>query len=104
MTIEWQYLFTLPLSGQDVRLWEEEYRDDMLEWVGPIPLGDGHFAYDIWINPKTGEDVERCPWLRKLPNKNQYICRIHDVKPKHCRECPRSRKYAEKTGCKGFEK
>jgi Fe-S-cluster containining protein len=40
--------------------------------------------------------------LRKLPNKNKYICRIQDVKPKHCRDYPTSRKHAEDTGFKGF--
>lgn len=95
--------FATSATEEDIRLWKEKEREDILQWVDPIPVGDGYFVYDIWISPKTGEDVERCPWLRKLPNKNKYICHIHDVKPKHCREYPRSKKHAEKTGCKGFE-
>ena len=51
----------------------------------------------------TGEDVKRCPWLRKLPNQEKFICRIHDVKPEHCRAYPKSMKHALKTGCRGFE-
>jgi len=89
-------------TDEDVRLWNEKGREDILEWVDPIPLGD-QFVYDIWISPKTGDDVPRCPWLRKLPNQDRYICRIHDVKPVHSREYPRSRKHAEETGCRGFE-
>ena len=88
---------------EDVQLWRKEERKDILDWIDPISLGNGIFIYDIWISPRTGEDVNRCPWLRKLPNKNKYICRIHDVKPKRCRDYPKSRKHAEKTGCKGFE-
>ena len=91
-------------TEEDIRLWEEKGREDILEWVDPIPIGCDHFVYDIWISPITRDDVPRCPWLRKLPKRNKYICRIHDVKPVHCREYPRSRKHAEKTGCKGFEK
>jgi len=89
-------------TDEDIQLWEEKGRDDILEWVSVIQLGDLS-VYDIWISPRTGDDVTRCPWLRKLPNKNKYICRIHDVKPAHCREYPKSRKHAEETGCKGFE-
>ncbi|MCK4488067.1 MAG: hypothetical protein KAU38_15080, partial [Desulfobacterales bacterium] len=91
-------------SIEDVQLWEEKGREDILEWVDPILLGDGQFVYDIWISPRTGDDVNRCPWLRKLPKRNKYICRIHDVKPEHCRKYPQSKKHAEETGCKGFEK
>ncbi len=90
-------------TDQDIRLWNEEKRDDIFEWVDPIPVGGGQFVYDIWISPVTGDDVSRCPWLRKLPKKNKYICRIHDVKPVHCREYPRSKKHATETGCRGFE-
>ena len=90
-------------TDQDIRFWNEEKRDDILEWVDPISVGGGQFVYDIWISPVTGDDVSRCPWLRKLPKKNKYICRIHDVKPLHCRKYPRSRKHAAETGCKGFE-
>jgi Fe-S-cluster containining protein len=52
---------------------------------------------------ESGDDVKRCPLLRKLPNQEKYICRIHDLKPEHCRAYPRSRKHAQKTGCKGFD-
>jgi len=87
---------------EDIELWEKEWRDDILAWVVNVSTEDFPI-WDVWIRPTTGEDVVRCPWLRKLPNKNKYICRIHDVKPKHCREYPKSRKHAEETGCKGFE-
>ena len=91
-------------TEQDILLWEMEGRTDILEWVDPIDCGNGHYVYDIWISPRTGEYVKRCPWLRKLPKKSKYICRIHDVKPKHCRDFPKSKKQAKKAACMGFEK
>ena len=91
-------------TDQDIHLWNEKGRDDILDWVDPIQIGGGQYVYDIWISPTTGEDVQRCPWLRKLPNRDKYICRIHEVKPQHCREYPRSRKHADETGCRGFKK
>jgi hypothetical protein len=88
----------------DVRRWELEGRSDILSWVDPIPVGEDQYVYDIWISPETGDDVARCPWMRKLPEKEKYISRIHDTKPQHCRDYPRSRRHAEKTGCRGFER
>ena len=85
--------FCTTAHEEDLIRWEEEYRFDILEYI---------HCGDLWISPRTGHDVTRCPWLRKLPNKEIYICRIHDTKPKHCREYPRSKKHALRTGCKGF--
>jgi Fe-S-cluster containining protein len=89
-------------SAEDVERWAREGRDDILEWVVPIAVGDVVFAYDIWLDPETGEDVSRCPWLQKLPNKNEYICLIQDTKPELCSTFPESRAHADKTGCPGF--
>ena len=79
---------------EDVERWESEGRDDILSY---IEVGD------LWIDPETGDDVLRCPWLIKRPNKNKYICRIHETKPKHCRDFPTSKKHALRSGCKGFD-
>ena len=43
---------------------------------------------DLWISPVTGEETARCPWLRKLPGRQLYKCRIHDVRPDICRDYP----------------
>lgn len=83
---------------KDVVLWEDEGRDDILDWVDEIAPG----VYDIWVNPHTGDDVSRCPWLRKLPKQDKYICRIQSVKPEICRNYPLSREHAEETGCRGI--
>jgi Fe-S-cluster containining protein len=94
-------------SDEDIELWTAQGRDDILQWVSFIPVGKDesgkmHYVYDIWISPGTGEDVDRCPWLRRLPKRDMYVCRIHEVKPQVCRDYPISRAHAEETGCRGF--
>jgi Fe-S-cluster containining protein len=91
------------LHPDDIELWRKKARLDILAWVVVTPTNNPFDKYHAWVSPVTGAQVERCPWLRKLPNKNEYICLIQEVKPKHCREYPTSRKHAEDTGCKGFE-
>jgi len=81
----------------DINRWKREQRFDILEWVGTF---EG--MNDIWISPRTGEYVNRCPWLRKLPKKSKYICRIHGTKPEKCRNFPKSKRHALDNGCKGF--
>jgi Fe-S-cluster containining protein len=89
--------FQTSVPESDIKRWKREQRCDILEWVGPF---EG--MNDIWISPKTGEYVNRCPWLRKLPKKIKYICRIHETKPEHCRNFPKSKRHALGSGCKGF--
>ncbi len=94
-------------TNEDIELWDTEGREDILEWVSFIPVGKdesgkAHYVYDIWISPRTGDYVDRCPWLRKLPRKDKYICRIQEVKPSVCRNFPISREHAGKNGCRGF--
>lgn len=93
--------FQTSVSDKDIELWGKTGRYDILEWVNSISLGNNEYVHDIWISPKTHDDVARCPWLRKLPNYDKYICRIHDVKPKHCREYPETKKHAKETSCRG---
>lgn len=83
---------------EDVNRWKSEERYDILKFVD-----QSSFFNDIWINQETGKELGRCPWLRKLPNKDKYICRIHHTKPTHCRNYPHSKRHALTTGCKGFE-
>ena len=87
----------------DIRLWEKNDRIDILEWVRRKPIGDGEYAYEVWIDPRTRHEVDRCPWLRKLPHNGQYVCKIHNLKPTICRYFPASRKHAAEIGCKGFD-
>jgi len=95
-------------TEEDIQLWKAKGREDILQWVSFIPIGKDdsgtmQYGYDIWISPRTGDYVYRCPWLRKLPKQDKYICRIHDVKPSMCRNFPKSREHAEENGCLGLE-
>jgi len=93
--------FSVCATVADIERWQAAGRDDILAWVDPIPVGDA-FVYDLWIDPETGDDVIRCPWLEKTPDTNRYVCRIHDLKPDQCREYPKSRRHADETGCPGY--
>jgi len=85
------------VPDSDVKRWKQEQRFDILKGVDTFAG-----INDIWISPKTGEAVSRCPWLRKLPKQNKYLCRIHETKPEHCRNFPKSKRHALENGCKGF--
>jgi len=83
---------------EDVERWKLEDRYDILKFVD-----QSSFFNDIWINQETGEELGRCPWLKRLPNNDKYICRIHHTKPTHCRNYPHSKRHALTTSCKGFD-
>ena len=65
-------------------------------------ISNGKLGYRIWVDPETGEMIDKCPFLKHLPDENRWLCRIHDVKPVFCREYPVSRKHGRMTGCLGF--
>jgi len=59
--------------------WWETHRPDIARYVR-----DG----EIWISPDSGKLLARCPWLRKLPGQNKYICRIYFDRPNDCKYYP----------------
>ena len=68
----------LSASVSDLERWET-YRPDISEYVS---------SGKIWISPVTGKQMVRCPWLRKLPKQNKYICRIYFDRPDDCKYYP----------------
>ena len=82
---------------EDIEMWKENGRDDILAWV------DFDNDEEIWISPKTGKQVDTCPWRRKYPKKKKYYCRIYELRPLICRNYPLSKKHAEQTDCPGFK-
>ena len=40
------------------------------------------------MNPKTGEQLEVCPWLKKVPNEEKYLCDIYFDRPDDCKYYP----------------
>lgn len=91
------------LTAEDVDRWNELGRKDILNWVGIFKNGERETtAYRIWMIPGTRKLAEICPFLKKVPAENCWICSIHNVKPSICRNYPVSRKHAVMTGCPGF--
>lgn len=68
----------LSASAAEIEWWEL-HRPDIFRYVS-----EG----EIWVSPVTGKSLERCPWLRKLPNQDKYICRIYADRPADCRHYP----------------
>lgn len=42
----------------------------------------------IWMNPASGQQLKRCPWLQHIPNTSQYSCDIYHDRPDDCRHYP----------------
>lgn len=42
----------------------------------------------IWVDPETGEPLQRCPFLVLEPNQPKYTCSIYDDRPEDCRHYP----------------
>lgn len=42
----------------------------------------------IWIDPNTGNQLKRCPWLRQLPDQDKYTCEIYNDRPDDCKHYP----------------
>ncbi|MBL1261382.1 MAG: YkgJ family cysteine cluster protein [Thiotrichaceae bacterium] len=59
---------------------------------------------DIWIDPETGKEIELCPWLRKVPNQNKYICDIYYDRPDDCKYYPSTIDEMVVDGCEMLEK
>jgi Fe-S-cluster containining protein len=68
----------LSASADEIRYWET-FRPDIFRYVRDSR---------IWISPTTGKQMDRCPWLRKLPKQDRYICRIYQDRPDDCRHYP----------------
>jgi len=68
----------LSVSADEIDSWEL-YRPDIYQYVS---------QGEIWVDPETGEFLERCPWLRKAPDKTLYTCDIYHDRPEDCRHYP----------------
>jgi len=90
------------VSDADLERWRQQGRDDLLAWVVTLELGPGNRLHTAWVDPASGDDVERCPWLHELADGSGYFCGIDAVKPDHCRDYPEHRRHAEATGCPGY--
>ena len=90
------------VSDADLERWRHLGRHDLLARVKTLALSPGNLLHMAWIDPESGEDVDRCPWLLDRIDRQGYICCIDDIKPDHCRAYPEHQGHAEATGCKGY--
>lgn len=90
------------VSDADLERWRQAGRHDLLERVQTLDLGRGNRLHLAWIDPATGEEVERCPWLVGDSTMGGFSCSIDAIKPDHCRAYPEHRQHALATGCPGF--
>ncbi len=68
----------LSASAEEIEWWET-HRPDIAKYVR-----NGK----IWVNPTTGLQMARCPWLQQLPGERKYICNIYYDRPGDCRHYP----------------
>jgi len=90
------------VTPADVAGWKAQGRDDILEWVGSTKGDHQGIQYQIWVIPGTNRFAEVCPFLKRGPANDQWICAIQETKPEICRQYPYSRKHGVMTGCAGF--
>lgn len=90
------------VSDADLRRWQQHDRTDLLSWTQTLILGPGNRLHMAWLDPETGEDVERCPWLLDRIEGSGHLCGIDAVKPDHCRSYPEHESHAVATGCPGY--
>ena len=83
----------LSASPSEIDYWET-HRPDIYCYVR-----DGN----IWVNPDTGEQLIRCPWLKKLPDQNKYTCTIYLDRPDDCKFYPASIEDMVKDECEMLE-
>lgn len=82
-------------TEQDILIWKKK-KPEVLDYVCDC-------CSDLWISPVTGEEMNRCPWLRKLPKKEQYKCRIYELRPEVCRDYPVNIEQMINNGCEMLE-
>ncbi len=84
----------LSVAQSEIELWEL-FKPDIYQYVS-----NGK----IWVDPKTSEQIERCPWLRKEPNQEKYTCDIYYDRPDDCKFYPVTIEQMLKDDCEMLEK
>lgn len=71
---------TINITASDILRWHREREIEILSYLDILPFGVG---VDAWIDPKTGEELDTCPFLIKHGRKTS--CGIEHTKPFVCR-------------------
>ncbi len=83
----------LSATASEIELWEI-FKPDIYKYVD---------AGNIWISPDTGKQLERCPWLRKVPDQDKYLCDIYFDRPDDCKFYPMTISQMAEDGCEMLE-
>ena len=83
----------LSASANEIEFWEI-FRPHIYKYVS---------GGNIWIDPDTGNQIERCPWLRQLPNQGKYVCDIYYDRPDDCKHYPVTIEQMIKDECEMLE-
>lgn len=88
----------LAASAEDIEAWEI-FNPAIAEYVV-----DGR----IWMDPDTGEQLSRCPWLQLLSDdsnngSDKYGCSIYEDRPEDCQHYPTSIAEMVRDGCEMIE-
>jgi len=68
----------LSASQAEIEAWEIS-RPDIHRYVR-----DGN----IWVDPVTDRQLERCPWLTQVPGQQKFSCAIYVDRPEDCKLYP----------------
>lgn len=79
-------------SPCDIARWKREGRYDILQWMS---------CGDLWINPVTGSEASRCPFVKERGSK--FECTIYETRPKVCREYPLNVSHMKAVDCEMME-
>lgn len=68
----------LSATENEVEMWEL-FNPDIAKYVR---------GGKIWMDPKTGQQLQRCPFLELEPGEQKYTCSIYHDRPEDCRHYP----------------
>lgn len=88
----------LSATTEDIEGWEA-FNPDIARYVA---------HGEIWMDPDSGKQLTRCPWLQLLPPDTEagpvkYGCRIYNDRPEDCRHYPVSIEDMVRDGCEMLE-
>lgn len=68
----------LSVTSEEVDFWEV-FRPEIYRYISDEK---------IWMDPTTGKQLTRCPWLQKIPDQEKYSCAIYYDRPDDCKLYP----------------
>lgn len=83
----------LSATQSEIEFWEI-FRPEIFDYVR---------AGNIWMDPVSGQQLTRCPWLRKVEDEEKYTCDIYFDRPDDCKHYPITIDQMVKDDCEMLE-